>query len=45
MQIRFLKMKAIKGAEAILNAQVRCLQVFVQLPVSVRHWYYLNQLG
>lgn len=30
MQIWFLKMKVvIKVAEAILNAQVRCLQVFV----------------
>lgn len=46
MQIWFLKMKvAIKVAEAILNAQVRYLQVFVLLPVSMRYWYYLNHLG
>lgn len=38
-------MKAIKVDEAIFNAQVRYLLVFVLLPVSVRHWYYLNHLG
>jgi len=38
-------MKAIKVDEAIFNAQVRYLQVFVLLPVSLRHGYYLKQLG
>lgn len=38
-------MKPIKADKAIFNAQVRYLQVFVLLPVSVKHCYYLNQLS
>lgn len=34
-----------KVDKAIFNVQVRYLQVFMLLPVSVRNWYYLNQLG
>lgn len=38
-------MKAINVAEAILNAQVKYLLVFVLLPVIVRYRHYLNHLG
>lgn len=38
-------MTTIKVDENIFNALVNFLKVFMLLPVSMRHWYYLNQSG